>query len=87
MNGHLQQVTPIVPSEIIRAIEEILVYFGREDSWMVFKKELLKTLNPKHRRGFSLRDPKTKQNSINTFERTIIEYWRELTGVQLVLKD
>ena len=38
------------------------------------------------RKNFSTRNPKTKEQSLNDFERELITYYRQITGVTLVLR-
>ena len=56
-------------------------------NWMDFKKIMLKSLPSNMRKKFSTRDPKTKKQSLNNFEKEMIDtYYRE-TGVELRLKN
>lgn len=56
-------------------------------NWMDFKKIMLKSLPSSMRKKFSTRDPKTKKQSLNNFEKEMIDtYYRE-TGVELRLKN
>lgn len=55
--------------------------------WMDFKKIMLRSLPPKMRKNFSTRDPKTKRQALNNFEKEMIDtYFRE-TGVKLKLEN
>ena len=55
--------------------------------WMDFKKIMLRSLPPKMRKNFSTRDPKTKRQALNNFEKAMIDtYFRE-TGVKLKLES
>lgn len=55
--------------------------------WMDFKKIMLRSLPPKMRKNFSTRDPKTKRQALNNFEKEMIDtYFRE-TGVKLKLES
>ena len=58
---------------------------GSQDSWMDFKKIMLRTLPPKMRKKFSTRDPLTKEQSLNQFEENMIESYYLKTGIKLVL--
>ncbi len=60
-----------------------------EDSrnWMDFKKVMLRSLPPKMRKKFSTRDPKTKKQTLNNFERQIIDIYFCETGIKLRLED
>jgi len=54
--------------------------------WRVLKKELLKSLPSSHRKLFSTRDNYTKKMNFNDFEKTVIEYWQKIAGVELYLE-
>ena len=55
--------------------------------WMDFKKIMLKSLPSKMRKNFSTRDPKTKKQSLNSFEREMIDIYYRETGIELRLED
>jgi hypothetical protein len=76
-----------MPTRIAKEIEDLAEILGDSDDWMALKRLLLLQLPPKLRTNFSTRDPKTKEQSLNIFEREIIKYYKKLTGVQLVLKQ
>jgi|APGre2960657373_1045057.scaffolds.fasta_scaffold235441_2 hypothetical protein len=54
--------------------------------WMVLKKELLKSLPSSHRKLFSTRDSSTKKMNFNDFEKTVVEHWHKIAGVELYLE-
>ena len=56
-------------------------------NWMDFKKIMLKSLPSKMRKSFSTRDPKTKKQSLNSFEREMIDIYYRETGIELTLED
>lgn len=70
---------------IDEAIEMVSSYVGQTTDWMVIKKELLKTLTPADRMYFSTRDPVTKAQQMNTFEKIIAEKWHQKTGIYPIL--
>ena len=53
------------------------------EEWMDLKKLLLRTLPPKARSNFSVRDPKTKKQSLNEFELRLIDNYYSKTGKKL----
>ena len=55
--------------------------------WMDFKKIMLRSLPPKMRKNFSTRDPKTKKQALNNFEREMIDIYFKETGVKLKLES
>ena len=65
---------------IDEAIDFVASYVGQTNDWMVIKKELLKTLTPADRMYFSTRDPYTKKQRMNIFEKIIAEKWHQKTG-------
>jgi len=69
------------------AISIVSSYVGLTNNWMIIKKELLKTLSPQDRMYFSTRDPVTKKQTMNTFEKIVAEKWRDKTGIYPILID
>ncbi len=53
------------------------------ENWMELKKLLLVSLPPKARSNFSVRDPKTKKQALNDFERRLIDNYYSSTGKML----
>jgi len=66
---------------IDEAINSVFSYVGKTDDWMVIKKELLKMLSSQDRMYFSTRDPVTKKQSMNNFEKIVAEKWYIKTGI------
>ena len=56
------------------------------DDWVTIKKQIMLGLPPILRKNFSTRDPKTKEQSLNNFEKELINYYRDKTGTTLVLR-
>jgi len=56
------------------------------DDWVSVKKQVLLNLPPRLRKNFSTRDSITKEQWLNTFERELIIYYRDLTGISLILR-
>jgi hypothetical protein len=71
--------------EIKNALFFIFSYAPGITEWMALKKELLKNLPAEKRKLFSTRDPKTKIQSTNSLEKSIIAVWKEITGKDLYL--
>ena len=67
------------------AMERVHRYAPALDEWITVKKELLKNLPSEHRTMFSTRDPITKKQRTNDFERLLIKRWSSLTGREVVL--
>lgn len=70
---------------IAGALAFVHSYAGHVDDWLVIKKELLKALHPDDRTAFSTRDPVTKKQRTNDFERQVAARWSEMTGRSVVM--
>ena len=62
-------------------------YTGDCDDWVTIKKQVLLNISPELRTNFSTRNPKTKEQWLNDFEKEMITYYKQLTGIQLVLRS
>jgi gamma-glutamyl phosphate reductase len=76
---------PEVPSQVQAALEEVYGYASDIGDWIVVKKELLKAIPSNLRTLFSLRDPVSKRQRTNDFERELMRRWRDLGGRELLL--
>lgn len=72
--------------KIEEAINFVHSYAPNLTEWKVLKKEMLKFLPSSHRKLFSTRDAKTKKMNFNDFEKTVLEHWQKITGVELYLE-
>ena len=72
---------------ILEEVRFVSTYVTDCDDWVTVKKEIMKGLPPKLRKNFSTRDPKTKEQNLNKFEKNIINYYKEITGVGLILRS
>jgi hypothetical protein len=68
--------------EIIEQAIEIGTACGVK-TWLDLKKMLLVSLPSTEREKFSTRDPVTKKQNLNKFERQIINNYEKKTGVEL----
>lgn len=66
-------------------IDSVSSYVGETNNWMIIKKELLKSLSSQDRMYFSTRDPLTKKQSMNNFEKIVAEKWYKKTGIYPIL--
>ena len=57
------------------------------NDWMNFKKVMLRTIPPKMRKKFSTRHPITKKQTLNEFEKKIIDAYYRKTGIMLELGE
>jgi hypothetical protein len=71
---------------ILDKLSFVSEYVGDCDDWVTVKKQVLLNLPPIVRKNFSTRDPKTKEQWLNDFEKDLIIYYKELTGIDLVLR-
>jgi len=72
--------------KIFEQVRFVSSYVGDCDDWVTVKKQVMLNLPSVLRKNFSTRDPKTKEQWLNDFEKELINYYRELTGVTLVLR-
>ena len=72
---------------IFEAVDLVASYVGDCDDWVSVKKQVLLNLPARLRRCFSTRDPKTKEQSLNQFERDLIIYYKDNFGTELVLRS
>ena len=76
--------------EIKQKIEELIteigeVYDGRD--WLVVKKYMLKFSSPKYRKFFSTRDHKSKKQTLNKFEISLIDFYENKFGTRLYIDE
>ncbi len=74
------------PSPVYKELDAVASFARDCDDWVTIKIEVMQRLNPYYRRFFSTRDPKTKEQSMNDFERDIAERFRSITGRTLILR-
>jgi hypothetical protein len=56
---------------------------SRTNDWFIIKTLIVNQTPPKERSNFSRRHYSTKKHIINSFDREVITYWKEQTGVSL----
>lgn len=74
-----------IPKRVVEELTLIAELAGQEEDWMVVKRLLLLSLPPKLRTLFSTRDAKTKMQSLNDFEKKLIQMYYGMTGIMLRL--
>lgn len=72
-----------IPDKIIQEIDALIKNDLSCEDWMELKRYLLKCVNTELRTKFSTRDPKTKRQSLNDFEKKIIDLYELSAGVKL----
>ena len=78
----------VIPPRVIEELELIVEYVADDAlNWMNVKVILLRSLPSDLRKNFSTRDPITKKQSLNDFDRSLIDIYEGMTGVKLRLDD
>lgn len=72
--------------KIYEQVDFVASYATDCDDWVTIKKQVMLGLPPLLRKNFSTRDPKTKEQGLNNFEKELINYYRDKTGVTLILR-
>tara|TARA_B100000686_G_C16596025_1_gene866051 strand:+ start:278 stop:553 length:276 start_codon:yes stop_codon:yes gene_type:complete len=75
-----------IPERISEQIDFVASYAGDCDDWVTIKKQVMLGIPSKLRKLFSTRDRKTKEQSLNDFEKNIINYYKNITGVDLKVR-
>ncbi len=71
---------------IFNAVDYVMSYVGDSTSdWLMVKKQVVFSVNNNLKRLFSRRHYSTKKHTLNDLEKRIISYWRDRTGVTLIL--
>tara|TARA_B100000214_G_C23864598_1_gene579678 strand:- start:129 stop:386 length:258 start_codon:yes stop_codon:yes gene_type:complete len=73
-------------NKVIELLDEIGEFY-KENDWLIVKKYILRYLNPKIRKYFSTRDPKSKKHVINKFDQKAIDYYYKKFNVKLVIDE
>lgn len=65
-------------------IDYVIQYAGTDcDDWHRIKIELIRSFLNVHRKLFSRRHYVTKKHVLNSFDKEVIAYWLEKTGIEL----
>jgi len=76
-----------IPPQVIKELDIMISHRLFFDDWMMVKKYLLKSLSPKLRTLFSTRDPYTKKQVLNAFEREVVQYYENEAKKKLRLPE
>ena len=77
-----------IPISLQQRILYVVSYVGDStDDWIVVKSEIVRSFPPKERKLFSKRHMTTKKQILNDFDRAVMKYWKEQTGVEPILYD
>ena len=81
----------MIARDHLDALEEAAIIskaaLNNTDDWVTIKKIMLRSLHPDLRKSFSTRDQKTKEQSLNEFEKQLIIKYKELTGRTLICRS
>lgn len=73
---------------IKKHIELVAKYVGSQSNdWLKIKKELVNNLKQEYRHHFSRRHKTSKKQIINDFEKEVMAYWKQITGITLTIDD
>jgi hypothetical protein len=89
MQENIQQVDDSLSvSDVVENMMELVIsYAGTTDDWLLVKRELLVLLPNHERQRFSRRHAVTKQQTINEYEKILIDMWFEMTGARLMIHE
>ena len=76
-----------IPTRVLEELDFIAGFDSLEDDWIVIKKHLLRALPVNLRELFSKRCEKTKKPTLNEFEQTLIDIYKDRTGITPRLKN
>ena len=76
-----------IPERVVEELKFIAHHGQRDGQWMPVKKYLLLAIPSEMRKMFSTRDPKTKKQSLNEFEKVVIDIYEDITGIRLRLPE
>lgn len=76
-----------LPEIVKERIEFVSKYIGTDTSdWLVVKHHISLSLPKTHRGLFSRRHKTTKKQIVNEFDKLVMNYWKQLTGIDLILE-
>ena len=76
----------MIPDRILEQVKFVASYVCDCDDWVTVKKEVMRGIPSPMRKKFSTRDPRTKEQWLNDFEKDLINYYYRSTGIRLVLR-
>ncbi len=75
-------------NDLKKKIDFLILYIGDStDDWIKVKIELINSLPLNQRIGYSKRHKSSKKYYINDLEESIIDYWKEKTGIKLFIEE
>ncbi len=76
----------MIPERVLEQIRIVAEYAGDCDDWVTIKKEIMKGCPSHLRKNFSRRDPITKEQNPNDFDRAVIEEYKLISNVDLIIR-
>ena len=74
----------MIPENLKILIDYTISYVGdATNDWFRIKMEIINNFPPKYRKLFSRRHYSTKKHILNSFDKEVINYWKEKTGIVL----
>ncbi|TXH11470.1 MAG: hypothetical protein E6R04_02470 [Spirochaetes bacterium] len=75
-----------IPPFLKQRIDEVIGYIGDSTTdYLIIKRQLINNFPTPSRGLFSARHPCTKKHTLNDFDRAVMAYWEQETGVELKL--
>lgn len=76
-------------SYVKERIEFVAKYIGTQtNDWVEIKKHVVNSLANEYRVNFTRRNNTTlKHYPLNEYEKMVADYWKEITGVELVIPE
>jgi hypothetical protein len=71
--------------KIISIMQDVFGYVGGETDWLVVKRQLINNFPVDLREKMSKRHPYTKKHTITSYDKQIMNLWKEQTGVLLTI--
>jgi len=60
---------------------------GATTDWLLVKRQLINCLPQQFRGLFSVRHQSTRKHTLSEFDQSVIAYWKQLTGIKLILAE
>lgn len=73
-----------IPKDLIEIINYAISFIGSEtNDWFMIKRELVNLFPPSKRSRFSRRHFSTKKHILNSFDKSVINYWEKQNEIVL----
>lgn len=79
--------TSLLTEDMKHRIDSVIEYIGTStDNWLTVKYKLIRAFSYHQNGLFSCVNVHTRKQELNDFDKEVIEYWREKTGISLGLR-